>query len=80
MNPNPNDRKEKMLVNVRAGAKEQSSPTHRENYLKSCEAHGGDMIEVAAAVRAEFPGRYDAQPNLDDFDMSSYLTGENQGR
>ena len=42
-----------MLKNVRTSAAEQSTPEYRENYLRSCEAHGWDMIEIVAQVRKE---------------------------
>lgn len=55
--PQPVDRRAKMLENVRATAAEQSTPEYRENYLRSCEAHGGDMIEIVAQVRKEIAER-----------------------
>ena len=58
----PRDRREIMLQNVRTGAREQATPEFRENYLRSCAAHGGDMIEIVAMVRSEFP--LDIQPEL----------------
>lgn len=50
----PVDRKAMMFNNVRTNAKSQASPEHRENFFKSCEAHGGELAEVVAIVRLEF--------------------------
>ena len=47
------ERKATMLRNVREGARTQATPECRDNYLRSCEAHGGDMMEVVATVRKE---------------------------
>lgn len=49
----PVDRKAMMFENVRKNVGEQATPECAENYLKSCEAHGGDMAEVVKVVRAE---------------------------
>ena len=49
----PVDRKEVILRNVRENARCQVDAAHRENYFRSCEAHGGDLAEVVAAVRKE---------------------------
>ena len=51
----PTDRREVMLRNVRSAAQEQVTAEFRENYFRSCEAHGGEMTEIVAIVRAEFP-------------------------
>lgn len=48
------DRKETMLNNVRNNASQQKTIENRENYFKSCEAHGGDLTEVVGIVRKEF--------------------------
>lgn len=45
------DRTEVMFKNVRYCAAEQSTPEHRENYFRSCEAHGGDLANVVAIVK-----------------------------
>ena len=45
---------EKVLATVRDTAKAQSSDVHRENYLRSCEAHGGELAIIADKVRKEF--------------------------
>ena len=50
----PVDRKAVMLKNVRENANCQATAEGRENYFKSCEAHGGDMLEIVALVRKEF--------------------------
>ena len=50
----PVDRKQMMFNNVRANAASQASPENRENFFKSCEAHGGDLAEVVAIVREEY--------------------------
>ena len=47
------DRKQTMFKNVREGARSQVTAECRDNYLRSCENHGGDMIEVVATVRQE---------------------------
>jgi len=49
----PVDRKAMMLDNVRTNAYAQATTECMENYLKSCEAHGGDMAEVVKQFRAE---------------------------
>lgn len=49
----PVDRKAVMLENVRKNACEQATPECVENYLKSCEAHGGDLAEVVKKYREE---------------------------
>lgn len=49
-----NDRREVMFRNVRSSAAEQSTPEYRENYFRSCEAHGGELAEVVAIVRKEY--------------------------
>ena len=41
------DRFKRILENAECQATEEC----RENYLKSCEAHGGESAEVAAEVR-----------------------------
>ena len=43
-----------MLENVRTSAAEQATLECRENYFRSCEAHGGDMLEIVAQVRKEY--------------------------
>lgn len=43
-----------ILTNVRANAKTQANAVCRENYFKSCEAHGGELAEIAGIVRKEF--------------------------
>lgn len=47
------DRKEVMFRNVRENARSQATPQNRENYFRSCEAHGGDLATVVAVVRKE---------------------------
>ena len=47
------DRKAMMLENVRTNAYAQATTECMENYLKSCEAHGGDMAEVVKMFREE---------------------------
>ena len=49
-----NDRKATMLKNVQVNARSQANDEHRENYFRSCEAHGGDLAEVVAVVRKEY--------------------------
>lgn len=58
----PTDRREVMLRNVRSAAREQASAEFRENYFRSCEAHGGEIVEIVAIVRAEFPLTNDGNP------------------
>jgi hypothetical protein len=53
MNTNDVDRREQMLKNVRATAQVQETPEYLNNYLSSCEAHGGVLAEVAVQVRQE---------------------------
>lgn len=48
------DQKDVLFRNTRYCAMEQVDLIHRNNYLNSCEAHGGDSAEVAKIVRAEF--------------------------
>jgi hypothetical protein len=48
------DRTEVMFRNIRQYAAEQSTPEHRENYFRSCEAHGSDLANVIAQVRKEY--------------------------
>lgn len=48
------DRTEVMFRNVRENARIQATPENRENYLCSCEAHGGDLANVVAVVKLEF--------------------------
>ncbi len=48
-----------MLSTVRESARIQSTPEHRENYLTSCENHGGDLAEIARQVRKEFDKQSD---------------------
>jgi hypothetical protein len=49
----PFDR-EQALKNVTENATCQATPECRENYFKSCEAHGGELAEVVAEVRKRF--------------------------
>jgi len=54
MEPTPQRRPydtEKVTATVLASAREQISPECRENYLKSCEAHGGELAVIAGQVR-----------------------------
>ena len=46
-----NDRYEMMLENVRYNASVQIDAEHLENYLRSCENHGGELAEIARIVR-----------------------------
>lgn len=48
-------REEVMLKNVRFFSGCQSTPENRENYFRSCEAHGDEMKAVVAKVRTEGP-------------------------
>jgi hypothetical protein len=48
------DMREVMFRNVRENARHQIDSTHRENYFRSCEAHGGELAEIVAVVRKEF--------------------------
>ena len=43
-----------MFENVRYFSGVQSTAEHRENYFRSCEAHGGELVEVVKQVRKEF--------------------------
>lgn len=45
-----------MFENVRYNAGVQLTAETRENYFKSCEAHGGELYEVVQVVRKEFSG------------------------
>jgi len=36
---------------VKETASTQATPENRENYFKSCEAHGGDLADVVREVR-----------------------------
>lgn len=47
------DRLAVMFRNVRENSRIQRSPENRENYFRSCEAHGDDLAEVVKVVRAE---------------------------
>lgn len=40
--------------NVRENARVQATPENRENFFRSCEAHGGELAEIVAEVRREF--------------------------
>jgi hypothetical protein len=44
---------EKILVTVRNTAQSQETAECRENYLKSCENHGGELAKIAEQVRKE---------------------------
>lgn len=46
--------REKIKSNVRLNTAAQSTPECRENYLKSCEVHGGDLAIIAQEVRKEY--------------------------
>lgn len=48
------DRTEVIFRNVRHCSAEQSTPEYRENYFRSCEAHGGDLTNVVSQVRKEY--------------------------
>ena len=50
----PKDRLETMFRNVRVNSKAQVDAKRRENYFRSCEAHGGDLALVVSEVRKEF--------------------------
>ena len=47
------------IRNVRENARNQSTPECRENYLRSCESHGGELAEIVAIVRRELTGIYE---------------------
>jgi len=47
----PVDRKKVMADNVHTNAMAQKSQENRESYLKSCEAHGGELAEVVREWR-----------------------------
>jgi len=48
------ERLEKILAVVRDSTSIQANFGCRENYLRSCEAHGGETAEAAKIVRQEF--------------------------
>lgn len=49
------DRRNLLFRNVRGNAGGQIDAQHRENYFRSCEAHGGELAEIVSVVRGEFP-------------------------
>ena len=49
----PIDRKAAMMPKVRENAIIQCSEECRENYFRSCEAHGGELAIVASEIRLE---------------------------
>lgn len=53
--PTSEERFKKILSMVRQNASVQSSEEHRENYLRSCESHGGDIGEAVKVIRSETP-------------------------
>ena len=53
----PVDRKELMFRNVRENSANQITPINRENYLASCEKHGGELAEVVVVVRQEYASK-----------------------
>lgn len=53
--PTPEERFKKILGMVRQNASAQASEEYRENYLRSCESHGGDIGEAVKVIRGETP-------------------------
>lgn len=51
--PTPEERFNKILAAVRLNASTQATTEHRENYLRSCENHGGDIAEAVKRVRSD---------------------------
>lgn len=51
--PTPEERFKKILGMVKENASRQATEEHRDNYLRSCESHGGDTAEAAKVVRSE---------------------------
>jgi hypothetical protein len=53
--PNPGRRydTERALATVRETVRELTNPTCRENYLRSCENHGGELAVIVQQVRQE---------------------------
>ena len=47
----PTFTREERFQRILENASCQATEEHRENYLRSCEAHGGESAEVAAEVR-----------------------------
>ena len=45
------DRRATIVANITTNARNQATPEARENYLCSCEAHGGELAEVVAEFR-----------------------------
>ena len=45
------DRRKVMIDNVINNAKSQSTLECRNNYLKACEAHGGELAEVVKELK-----------------------------
>jgi hypothetical protein len=52
--PQQIDRRSVIVKNVSVNAASQATPECRENFFRSCEAHGGELATVAGEVRLTY--------------------------